>query len=182
MPRGAKKGPKKPREIILKDEPQKAKRVGRPTAIDEGSIKFAVYLLRNGATQDEVARELGISRSTLAKWKLKYPKIKDAMDNAVAAFDDNVVVDALFKRATGYEHKETKMFCHEGMIIAEDCVKHYPPDTKAIEFWLSNRQPDKWSRKIAIENDLSKLDDTKLIELAKDILKEVDNLENTDAD
>lgn len=168
------KSPKK----TIKDEREKKTRRGRPTELNEGMIRFALYLLRHGLTHKETAKELGIAETTLYAWRKKYPELKKVMEEEKEKFDDEVVVNALYQRATGYEHRDTKFFCHEGMVITEDYVKHYPPDTKAIEFWLSNRQPDKWSRKISVENDLTKLDDDKLIELARDVLKGVEELEN----
>jgi hypothetical protein len=32
-------------------------------------------------------------------------------------------------------------------------VEHYPPDTKAGETWLFNRQPDKWKRQRDADKD-----------------------------
>ena len=58
---------------------------------------------------------------------------------------DAEVADRLFKRATGYSHKDTKFATFEGKITdAKEFTKHYPPDTIACIFWLKNRRPELW--------------------------------------
>jgi hypothetical protein len=50
----------------------------------------------------------------------------------------------LFRRATGYSHPETKVFCGEWGERQVKVTKHYPPDTAACFIWLKNRRPEKW--------------------------------------
>lgn len=62
------------------------------------------------------------------------------------------VEQACLKRATGYEVTETKReyrVNEEGeleLTKATEQVKHIPGDLKAVEFWLTNREPERWSK------------------------------------
>jgi len=57
---------------------------------------------------------------------------------------DAEVAYRLYMRAKGYEHPEIKVFCQNGKIVTHEVIKHYPPETAAIAFWLKNRQPKTW--------------------------------------
>ena len=77
---------------------------------------------RDGLTDEEIAAKIGISRSTLMRWKKykvngQYP-IKAALKSGKEVID-YAVESALLKKAM------------EG-------------DTTAMIFWLKNRRPDKW--------------------------------------
>jgi hypothetical protein len=54
------------------------------------------------------------------------------------------VVAALFARATGMEHKMTRVFCHRGEPVTASYTAHLPPDIRACMFWLRNRRPAQW--------------------------------------
>ena len=59
---------------------------------------------------------------------------------------------ACLKRATGYEVTETKReykVNEQGeleLTRATEQVKHVPGDLRAVEFWLTNREPGRWSK------------------------------------
>ena len=38
-------------------------------------------------------------------------------------------------------------------MVRVETIEHYPPDTKAAETWLFNRQPDKWKRQRDADKD-----------------------------
>ena len=57
---------------------------------------------------------------------------------------DRRVERALFERATGYNHPELKVFCHNGEIVTHEVNKHYPPDVTAAIHWLKVRKPSEW--------------------------------------
>lgn len=81
---------------------------------------------RDGLTDAEIARKIGISRMTLHRWK-NYSVIRDGEEVFPIAkalklgkdVADNMVEDALFKEAMN-------------------------GNTTAQIFWLKNRRPDKW--------------------------------------
>lgn len=55
---------------------------------------------------------------------------------------DDLVEDALLRRATGYEDAAGKVV---------------PPDVRAAMYWLENRRPDRWKRRRTPENDAAEI-------------------------
>lgn len=56
------------------------------------------------------------------------------------------VLNALYERAVGYTHYETKTYMHDGKIVTSKTVKHYPPDKQAAQEFLDRvegKVPDK---------------------------------------
>ena len=89
---------------------------------------------RDGLTDEQIAHNLGIRRTTLYDWKNKYPDINDALKKGKEIVDYEVE-NALLKRAK------------QG-------------DVTAQIFWLKNRRPEKWRDKVQFtdETSLKKLD------------------------
>lgn len=73
---------------------------------------------RDGLTDEQIAKNVGISRSTLAEWKKKFPDLSDALKKGKEVVDYEVE-NALLAKALG-------------------------GDTIAQMFWLKNRRPDRW--------------------------------------
>lgn len=61
---------------------------------------------RDGLTDEQIASNMGISRSTLNAWKVKFPDISDTLKKGKEVVD-RLVENALLKRALGYEYTET---------------------------------------------------------------------------
>ena len=111
---------------------------------------------RDGLTDEQIAHNMGISRSTLNEWKKKYPDISDTLKKGKDIVDIQVE-NALLKRALGYKYKETtKELTKSGfMMVTKEVIKEVVPDTTAQIFWLKNRRPDKWRDKpVAVESDV----------------------------
>lgn len=124
--------------------------LGRPTKFEQAYVAQAEKLCRLGATDVQLADFFEVHVDTIYEWKKQHPDFLEAT-KAGKAQADQMVEQALFQRAIGYSHKETKLFCHEGAIVAEDIVKHHPPETTACIFWLKNRKPDQWRDKQVTE-------------------------------
>lgn len=99
---------------------------------------------RDGLTDEQIARNAGISRDTLYSWKKKFPDISDALKKGKEIVDREVE-NALLKRALGYEYKETRIEVSEkdGKKVIET-TKQLPPDVGAAAFWLKNRMREKY--------------------------------------
>ncbi len=80
---------------------------------------------RDGLTDEQIAENMGVSRSTLNEWKKKYPDISDTLKRGKEVVDIEVE-NALYRAAL------------DG-------------NTTAIIFWLKNRQPQKWRDKQQVE-------------------------------
>lgn len=125
----------------------------------EGLLKIEGWA-RDGLTDEQIAKNIGISRSTLNVWKDRYSDISDALKKGKDVIDRQVE-NALLKRALGYEYEEVKEKFEDGVITERTVTKkEVVPDTTAQIFWLKNRKPDKWRDKPAYEDtsELDKLD------------------------
>ena len=112
---------------------------------------------RDGLTDEQIAKNIGINRTTLYDWKKKEVNIADALKKGKEVIDYEVE-NALLKRALGYEYEEET---YENGILTKKVKKQVPPDTTAQIFWLKNRQVKKWRDKVEIaDNDaIKKLDE-----------------------
>ena len=125
----------------------------------EGLLKIEGWA-RDGLTDEQIAKNIGISRSTLNVWKDRYSDISDALKKGKDVIDRQVE-NALLKRALGYEYEEVKEKFEDGVITERTVTKkEVVPDTTAQIFWLKNRKPDKWRDKPGYEDtsELDKLD------------------------
>lgn len=117
---------------------------------------------RAGMTDEEIAGQIGISRSTLAEWKKKYASIDKALATG-KDFSDRLIENSLYKKALGFFVMEQKTFKVKAVEYDQDTGKkisereelktveerHYvEPDVKAIIFWLKNRKPEFWREKV----------------------------------
>jgi len=117
---------------------------GRPTRYKKQFNEEARKLCLLGAIDDEIADFFNIQKSTLNRWKKKYPDFWDSIKNGKELADADVA-ERLYKRAMGYKAIDTKFASFEGKITDwKQYTKEYPPDTVACIFWLKNRQKDKW--------------------------------------
>lgn len=109
--------------------------------------KRAKKLCLLGLGDKELAKAFGVDVTTIEYWKKERPGFKEAL-RAGKQEADTKVVNALYEKAVGYSHKETKVFLFQGDIITQEIDKIYPPDTTACLFWLKNRTRhliDPWS-------------------------------------
>lgn len=114
----------------------------------EGLLKLEGWA-RDGLTDEQIAENIGISRSTLNSWKDKYPDISDTLKKGKDVVDRQVE-NALLKRALGYEYTETtREYIPEigEMHVTKEVTKQVVPDTTAQIFWLKNRKPQDWRDK-----------------------------------
>lgn len=115
---------------------------------DDGLARITGWA-RDGLTDEQIAHNMGISRSTLKEWKAKYPAILAALKESKEIVD-RLVENALLKRALGYEYEEiTKELTktEDGTLAMRETKrvrKQVAPDTTAQIFWLKNRKPDEW--------------------------------------
>ena len=109
---------------------------------------------RDGLTDEQIAKNMGVCRDTLIQWKKKYSDISDTLKKGKEIVDYEVE-NALLKRALGYTYeevtREAQMNPKTGKYelgITKVVKKEVVPDTTAQIFWLKNRKPDEWRDKI----------------------------------
>lgn len=130
----------------------------------EGLLKLEGWA-RDGLTDEQIAKNIGISRETLNQWKNKYSDISDALKKGKEIVDREVE-NALLKRALGYDYEEVSEK-YEGGVLTEKKItkRHVVPDTTAQIFWLKNRKPDDWRDKQNVEVSGLAEEQSKLSEL-----------------
>lgn len=95
----------------------------------------------------QIAKKLGVARSTLCKYKKQYPELEAAL---VAAQDEFVeeLRSAIKRRALGYSWDEvqtTESFDENGNSTGrtvKTTVRHVPPDLGSAHLLLKNLDPD----------------------------------------
>lgn len=103
--------------------------------------------VRNGATDEEVAKRLGIAYSTLREYKDEFSAFSAALKRG-KDYVDAEVENALLKRALGYSYDEVTQELKEGKLVTTKTVtKQVVPDVTAQIFWLKNRRVTKWREK-----------------------------------
>lgn len=131
---------------------------------NEEKLTILAAWARAGKTDDEIAKLVGISRSTLGEWKKKHEKIGEALSTG-KDYADRLVENSLYRAALGYTVTNKKpiktrhVTYEDGKKIKEDEVIEYAEetvhvegDTKAIVFWLENRMPEWRKRYEEIKN------------------------------
>lgn len=125
---------------------------------------------RDGLTELDISKNMGISLSTLADWKVRFPNFLDALKRGKAPVDFKVE-NALLKRALGYTYTEVKTIeLPDGTCRIESTVKEVLPDTTAQIFWLKNRRMKQWRDKPVPTGE------TETLERAKEILGELESV------
>lgn len=113
---------------------------------DEGLIKLEGWA-RDGLTNEQIAKNIGINPDTLYTWIKKYPEISESLKKGKEVVDRQVE-NALLKRALGYKYQEvTKELINGVMIPIKIVTKEVQPDVTAQIFWLKNRKPEMWRDK-----------------------------------
>ena len=96
---------------------------------------WAWSLAAMGATNEEIAKAMGVSKRTIIRWSQDHESFGSALAQGKGVSDAKVI-RSLYQRAVGYEYEEEKKI--------EKTKKQVPPDVGAQCFWLKNRQRDKW--------------------------------------
>lgn len=113
---------------------------------------------REGLTDADIAKNMGIRRETLIDWKKKYPNIANALKEGKNVAD-YVVENELYKSAQTRKMKlkkpmKVKITIKDGsktiteerieMVEVEEVI---PANVTAQIFWLKNRKPAVWRDK-----------------------------------
>lgn len=85
---------------------------------EEGLILLEAWA-RDGMNHDEIARRMGVGRSTLYSWKQQHPPIAEALRRGREVIDA-MVEKALLEKALG-------------------------GDLRAQMYWLNNRREEQWA-------------------------------------
>lgn len=122
---------------------------GRPNAWTEKiepRKEEIVEWAKSGATNAEIAEALDVGYSTFMDHLSKNKDFSDSLKVARLSGVPMVKL-ALYTRAIGFEHKETKTSIRvdengEKKQFVETTTKYYPPDVGAIQTYLRNNTED----------------------------------------
>lgn len=105
---------------------------------------------RDGLTDEQIAKNIGIATSTFYEWKKKELEFSEALKKGKEVIDFEVE-NALLKKALGYTItiKEEKLD-RDGCVHTLEKDVHIPPDTTAQIFWLKNRKKEQWREKVEV--------------------------------
>ena len=127
---------------------------------------------RMGLTDEQIAKNMGVNKTTLYDWIKKFPDISNSIKKGKAPIDFEVE-NALFKRAIGYEYEEVETIIEEIDGKQRKRIKKIKkvalPETSAVIFWLKNRKPEQWRK-------LNPVVEAKLNAETEKLLKEAENL------
>lgn len=125
---------------------------------------------RDGLTDEQIAKNLGIGYSTINLYKTQYVELVEALKKGKEVIDFEIE-NALVKRALGYKYTETTKEVvadrdDKGNIIGshlevtKTVTKEVAPDVTAQIYWLKNRKPGQWRDRPTEEDReaLNKLD------------------------
>lgn len=131
------------------------------TYMEEYGEEYLRRMAEEGYTDSEIANMSGISYKTFRKWKQEHESFERALK--LGRFgSDFAVIEALYKKATGYSVTVNKTYKLKRVDYDPDTGKkvreyeelctgaddnYIPADVRAMSFWLKNRQPSAWSEK-----------------------------------
>jgi transposase-like protein len=110
---------------------------------------------KSGLTDKQICEKIGITTSTFHDWIKKFTQFSEALKKG-KEFSDFEVENALFKNATGYFQKVTKVHklktvkvIENKRIEVEELIEKeedvfVQPQTAAQIFWLKNRKSNTW--------------------------------------
>lgn len=127
---------------------------------------------RDGLTDKEIAEKLDISIDSFYKYKNEFTEFSDTLKETKEIADIKVE-NSLNKNANGYDYEEEVVVMKKEIFYNEQgkkqkevvypvtvsLTKHKEAETKAQQFWLQNRRPNRWRNQAQVELKVSKLED-----------------------
>lgn len=106
---------------------------------------------RDGLSDKQIAKNIGISVSTLCEWKNRFPELSEAIKKGKRPVDVQVE-NALYRSALGFKQtvrKPIKLRRKDGSEYIEygEEEVYIVPNITAQIFWLKNRKPEFWRDK-----------------------------------
>jgi len=115
-----------------------------------------ISYIREGDSNILACKKVGISEETFYTWINDKPEFSESLKKARKEFRETIVQtleQSLWKRAAGYEIEESKneyRTLKDGskvLVKSSKITKHFPPDTGALIFALTNLDPENWKNR-----------------------------------
>jgi len=117
---------------------------GRPSSYKAEYADLARKFCMLGATNDDLATCFEVAGGTIDYWIATHPEFADGVQKGRDIADANIV-EKLYSRAMGYTIDSKKYVLYRGEQKELPHPIHYPPDVRAIMFWLRNRRRQRWN-------------------------------------
>lgn len=123
---------------------------GRPTKYKKDYARMAYVAASEvgGYTDLKLAKLFDVSKATIENWKKDHPGFLDSIKSGKDIWDSLTAEQSMLKRVTGYDYTETirEPDGNGAMVIVREVTKHLPPDVRAQDIWMCNRNPDRWKK------------------------------------
>lgn len=115
-----------------------------------------ISYIREGDSNILACKKVGISEETFYTWINDKPEFSESLKKSRKEFRETIVQtleQSLWKRAAGYEIEESKneyRTLKDGskvLVKSSKITKHFPPDTGALIFALTNLDPENWKNR-----------------------------------
>lgn len=121
---------------------------------------------KEGLTDEEIGKQLGVTRQTIYSWKGKYPAFAEALKKG-ATEANGEILNSAFRQACGFfmkvkepiKVKTERIDEKTGRLIKEEHVeikeyeKYFEPNPRMTQFMLMNRLPEKYKDKPVAAED-----------------------------
>ena len=147
-------------------KPVRLNKTGTKVIYDLEFVSMAQVACENGFTDLKLAKLFRVSKSLINNWKKDYPEFLAAIKVGKDKFDTEHVEASLLKRCLGYNYDETTREITKPatwdmddesveLSVTKKVKKHVPGDVKAQQFWLRNRNRERWPDTKNLDGDLN---------------------------
>ena len=115
-------------------------------------LEWVRWWRRDGLNQDAIANRLGVGVEFFRKAKQDFPELAKALERG-KKWHNKAVESALVARALGYKVQEKEVTIttetdDDGKVKTirkeRESIKHWPPETRACETFLYNKDPENY--------------------------------------
>ena len=129
---------------------------GRPTSYrpeyDELAYKFCLL----GATDARLGELFEVSESTINNWKHQHSSFLESIKGGKAIADARVA-QSTYLSAVGGHYVEEEKAISDGQGGQDTIIvrRQIPPDFRAQQFWLKNRQKELWRDRVEVQEEIT---------------------------